>query len=51
MLDKNEDKIEIVEDLNEREKFVKEFFNSPDVLKDLKSSGKEWEDKWEGRYL
>ena len=51
MIDKGEDKIGVVDQLTEREKFIKEFFNSPDVLKDLKSSGKERENKWEDRYL
>lgn len=51
MLDKNGDKIEVVDQLTEEEKFIKEFFNSPDVLKHLKSSGKEREKKWEDRYL
>ena len=49
--DKQEDKVEVVQGLTETEQFVKDFFKSPDVMKDLKSSGKEWQKKWEDRYL
>lgn len=49
--DKQEDKIELVQKITEGEQFVKGFFSSPDVMKDLKSSGKEWEEKRKNRYL
>ena len=45
LTDKPKDKIEIVEWLTEKQQFVKDFFVSPDVMKDLKFSGKKWEQK------
>jgi hypothetical protein len=37
--------------LDEKEQNIKDFFTSPDVMKDFESSGKDWEKKWEDRYL
>lgn len=50
-VDDNEDKIEILKPLDEKEQNIKDFFTSPDVMKDFESSGKDWEKKWEDRYL
>ena len=49
--DKQEDSIEIVKWLPEEAQELKDFFKSPDVLEDLKSSWKAWQDKWKNRYL
>lgn len=50
-VDKQQDKQELVLSFSESENKIKEILISPDVLEDLKHSGKEWEDKREKRYL
>ena len=38
-------------DMSTQEKFISDFFNSSDKLKDLQKSWQEWQDKREARYL